>query len=414
MISDDQIQVLDSCLEDISIAEKVSNKYFTQEGIRAYSENPSGFDFNPFKTYLSVHQKRWCLKCDASFDACGHKESDLTDKTVYTLDPTAISESVVESASRNGPLGEVTEKATVNGAYRCQANFSSRTIYFEFFAERDGFRSSDLNPLDLEFPVLLREFGDNKYPEYRFSWRELIHQDFASRLSSVVSEIKNSTTAVFAEYDEDFVSKHRTEIKSGIRDYFDKSGYDVYTEVSERCPEIEQYDIDAEYADFVCVNREDESDKILLSHGEARDGSWYAQRFVDESLVSVENEPIFISLRDQIEEKVRYYKSVSKQLSSSSKYMRGLAGVVAVVTALFAVVNISQIQQGLNSVFNISRLTPIINALLFIGAVLFTVLLVLMLFGPYVRERSFSWKMYPVEVDRPRTEFMQHLPFSIH
>ncbi|UPV76200.1 hypothetical protein M0R89_09145 [Halorussus limi] len=413
MISRVEADVLDNCISEVSVEVQLKKQYFTKEEIQAYAPDSERFDFNSFKTYLHTKETSWCSDCGESFGICNHDDAKRVKKTVHTLNPKAIASETIDSARRGGPLENVEEKAPIDGVYRVKIDFGERRVVFEFFCERQNYLDSNLDPFDLEFPVLIRDFAVDKYSEHQFIWRELLSEEFRGKLLGQVSAIKNKTTAVFAEYDEEFVSNHRTEIKTAIRDYFERSGYEPYTEVADKCPEIEQYGIKAEYADYVCLPKTGLDEKILITHGEERDSGWYIQRFVDGNLSSVEEEEIFEDLSQQLDEKIRYYKRISKQLSTSSQYMRSIAGLVVVITTLLAVVNFGEITSLVQDYIEIGQYSSVISILLLGTNTILSIVLVVMLFSPYIREKAFSWKMYPIGSSKSRFKFLRHHSFGI-
>lgn len=407
MISTSEEEVLDKCLSDCPTGADIESYFFRKRDI-TNKPSISGFNFNRFKRFLSKKSKVFCSRCDEPFDGT-HEETYRTKKTVYVFDIEKVSSEVVDTAETRGPLEEVKEESTDSGVYRIEAKFGDRTLHFEFFADQREFLDSNLDPFDLQFPVLLRDFSASKQREYRFSWRELISESFRGKISELVTKIKNKTTAVFAEYDEPFVSDHRTEIKKSVRDYFSRSGYKVHTEVADWCPEIELYGIDASEADYVCIK---ENEKILVTHGEDRDG-WYIQRFVDGKLVSIENEDIFQDFHDQIDDKIRRYKRIDNHLGSAPMIMRGLGGVVAVVTTIVAMLSIDEINSYIQSLSSVSAYSTEVVLLIVLLNTAISITFVAMLVTPYVRMKLFSWKMYSCGQPRPCFDILQHTRFRL-
>lgn len=412
MISNSESDILDECFSRCPKGASISKKFFTEDEILdiAHEKGHTEFDFRPFIDYLSPKKKSWCSSCNGPFSICSHKDSERTKKTVYILDPPAIAKEVMETLERKTGIEQLKNLKSKSDIYRVRCEYGDREIEFIFFSEESQAIKSNIEPLDLQIPVYFREFSYPEYEDYRFFWKTLLSDSFEGQLSERISQIKGKTTAVFAEYEEDFVSKHRTEIKKAIRDYFERSGYSVKTEVTKNCKEIERYGISAAPADYVAINKE-QDEKILISHGEERDSGWYAQRFVKNGLVSVEDEQIFKNLQEQLDEKITYYKSVSNQLSSTSKYIRGLTSIVVVVTTLLTVVSANKVNQFLQSHLPLQSYSNLLNVSLLAFNSILCAILVWAVLSPYLREKLFHWKMYSKGAERPGWKVIQHSRF---
>ncbi|WP_231183525.1 hypothetical protein [Haladaptatus sp. DYF46] len=408
MISNSEKEVLRKCLSECPLPVGVDSKYFTKEEICTNAGEESGFKYTTFKRFLTTKTKPFCEQCNEPFSS-NCKEVYRTKKTVYTLDPVGISEGVIRTASEAGPLEFVEDVSPVDGQYRARCRFGEHNITFEFFSERDAFLQSKIDPFDMEFPVLLRSMNTENHQRHRFRWEELLSEQFSNRLSSIITDVRNKVTAVFAEYTEEFVENHRTEIKRSLRDYFTRSGYSVHSEVAEHCPELEEYGIEVETADYVCIG---DNEKILVTHGKTRDG-WYMQRFVEGKLTSVENEPIFSDFHEQIDEKIRRYKRISKQLSSASQVMRGLGGIIAVVTIILAALSTNEIEQFVQSLPIVSTYSSELTVGIIFFNIFVMIIFIIMLLFPYLKEKAFSWKTYPCGASRSRVKIIRHMKYGL-
>lgn len=408
MISTTEKQTLDNLISSIPTSVKLENKYFSKEEIVAQSEDDLDFQFTSFKRFLNTTQKWWCSKCDSSFPQCDHGETKRTEKTVYTINASAIASQISQTIEQSGPLNDVREKSTVDGIYAIDADFGDERIAMHFYSDEDSYQGSQLHHLELEFPVLLRELQGPIPEEYTFNWRDLLSSRFREQLSETISSIRNKTAATFATYDEEFVYNHRTELRSSIRNYFDKSGYTTHDEIATHCPEISDYGISAKQADFVCTKDGDDDEKILVSHGEVRDNGWYVQRFVDSRLGSVEEEKVYIDLRDQVDEKVTYYKKIKDQLGTTTRLIRGVAAFAGILTAIIAVTNMDELTEFVTTQSPLAIPEWSINLFLLTNIAV-VILLGYMLASPYVRSVLFSWSMYSAGVERPWSDIHQHM-----
>ncbi|WP_152418324.1 hypothetical protein [Halorubrum aidingense] len=410
MISRDHEKVIDHCITGSSLGISLAKRYFLKEEILEIASEAGidSFEFTSFKSFLNTKSKGWCEQCDEMFTDCDHPSSVRYSKTVYTLDLEAIARATIETAATSGPLSDHTSQSASWGLYRAKSEFGQRTVWFEFFEDQERLELADLDPLNLEFPVLLRDFASSSYEDYRFTWRELLSSDFGGKLSSQVSKIKNKTTAVFAEYDEPFVSEHRTEIKTSIEDYFEKSGYTVSTEIAKHCSEIEKYGISSEPADFICINDKHSQEKILISHGDLRDSGWYVHKFKNGELISIEDDSVFEDLSEQLASKISYRKSISEQLTSTSKYVQILTAVLVVVTSYIMVINVEQVRGLLTEYVSVGPSEPIITGGIFVLQILVAVSLFILLSMPYLKQMVFSWEMYPTGENRPNWDILQH------
>lgn len=403
MISNSEKEALRKCLADCPIKVGIDRQYFTEEEICSKVDEEQGFDFNSFKRFLTTRSKAFCEQCDEPFSS-EHKEAYRIKRTVYTLDPVSISEDVILTASEAGPLEFVEDVSAIDGIYRSKCRFGEREITFEFFSEREEFLESSIDPFDLEFPVLLRNMDIEINQQHWFRWEELLSDRFGKKLSSIIADVRSKTTAVFAEYNEEFVENHRTEIKNSLRDYFSRSGYSVHTEIAEHCPELEKYGIQVEAADYVCIKGRE---KILVTHGAKRDG-WYMQRFVDGELSSIEDEEIFEDFHDQIDEKIRHYKRISAQLGSAPQFMRGLGGIIAVVTIILAGLNTDEINTFVQSLPVIATYSDEATVLIVIFNTFITGAFLIMLVSPYIQEKLFTWKVNSCGSERSRISILRH------
>lgn len=410
MISKDQETVIDHCIMRSSLGVSLEKRYFLKSEILdiASKAGIESFDFDSFKSFLQTDSKGWCERCNEQFTDCDHHSNARCQKTVYTLDLGSIAHSAIESATTSGPLTAYESLSASWGIYRAKSEFGQRTVQFEFFEDQEQLELADLDPLDLEFPVLLRDFSTTSYENYRFSWRELVSSDFEGKISSQVSKIKNKTTSVFAVYDEPFVREHRTEIKDALEDYFEKSGYKVSTDISEKCSEIEKYGISSKPADYVCTNKEDPKEKILISHGDLRDSGWYIHKFKHGELIPVESDAVFDDLSEQLTSKISYRKSISEQLTSTSKYVQILTAVLVVITTYIMAINVEQVRSLLSQYVSVGPLEPLITGGVFLIQVIIAVSLFILLSMPYIKQRIFTWEMYPPGSKRPSWEILQH------
>lgn len=408
MISNSEKEALRKCLSKCSIPVGVDRKFFTKDEIRSAGSTGSDFDFNSFKRFLTTRTKAFCEKCNKPFSS-DHKEAYRIKRTVYTLDPIEISNDVVQTASKAGPLEFVEDVPSTDGRYRARCIFGEHSLTFEFFSEKDDFLQSSIDPFDLEFPVLLRDVDVEIHQRHRFRWNELLSGQFGNKLSSVITDVRSKTTAVFAEYSEEFVKNHRTEVKSSIRDYFTRSGYSVHTEVAEHCPELEEYGIEVETTDYVCTKDEE---KILITHGSKRDG-WYMQRFVGGELTSIEGKPVFREFHEQIDEKIRRYKRISGQLGSAPQFMRGLGGIIAVVTVLLAALSTNEINEFIQSLPVVSTYSSETTVIVVLFNTVVTGIFLVMLVSPYIQEKSFSWKVNSCGADRSRVKILRHSKYFL-
>jgi hypothetical protein len=287
--------------------------------------------------------------------------------------------SVEEARAKEGDIAYITA-------------YNDSEIRWEFFRSENEFRTSDLETLDLEAAVLVREKGGSP-DRLEYLWSDLFDDGFEDKLSKHISKIENKITADVIGYDEQPIQNNTEEALNAIEDFFDSRGYTPTTELGTNVTELNKYGIDTETCDMAFIYQDDkENEKYVLSHGKIRDNKWYLIRFKNGNISEIEEEKYKI-LKRQLRKKSKSHKYIKNRLSETGPVMKGLTGVTAILSLSATATNIGPLRQIVDAV-NVPNPWGSVLVLGFLAVqVLFVVAVVGVLFWPHIKIRSFNWDL---------------------
>lgn len=344
------------------------------------------------RSYFNISEELRCEKHGIPTSSCGCAESRQVQVLIYQLNPEVLVEDWVVAIRNSNIFDSVELSRTDSTGYVLKVWLDRTKVTFQCFFDRDEMEKHDFEPGAMEFGVSF--FGNQQVveQEYRYSWRELLDDDFEEEITADVKHLKEAIGSDFYEYRP--LEGFRDRVRQSLRGYFDESGYEVRREVGEVCPvETTQYGIDTGETDFVAQSG---GSKFIVCHCEKTPG-WHVHHFSGGRIESAEQTPIIEDMTEKMESKINTYQDIRLNKQTASRFVTLLATFFSIGFVILFLDRLGLVSSVLKQQFQLDGNLQLIAFVLLVFDAVAAIALAVVVTRPYFRDFLFSWEIEPFD-----------------